>query len=685
MKKLFYFFIFTTIVALASCAQDDTVVPEVEGDFNVSFEVSTTTDETDPQAVRAYNDGKKIRDLEYAIYKKETDGTYKFIKAVDAKDFFSADSQSGTFNEKLGYKKTYVIMLWADCTDDNYILNWSRENINDCTAAIYQKDKLVSQDDNADAFFAKVEFVADESNKSIDLTRPFAQVNVCTNDYDAAVTRGFTATQTSMKVNAYTSLNLFSGAVGDKQDITFAFAALPSGEDASIDVNGTTYKRIAMNYLFAPAENEDTSITFYANNTSNSLTWDNIGIARNRRTNICGSLLSDNNWDVYYTNFDVKVMTWNVCCAWNGTDGYIAEISGKKIGHPWSVRRAAIAQRIIESDADVICLQELNCTDPVKFFRDIMQLLNGNGSNLGSNDSYYNGSILTWPVETYNGNTYYGLMIKRGSSSGFDDEGNAIIYKKSMFTDVTSNYDKSSPVGYFWLSNTPNQQSIYPDANCKRICLYKRLKHNATGKEFVVACTHIDNSHDAEDKPGYDIMNSQVQILINNLRANTLTTNEQRGYDDTEEADKLDRCPVIIGGDMNANPSISSIQRFGYNIAGGYRTEANPSNNTGSNNDFADCYVAAERAGATMTYPFGEVSRSTMVDIKYDASTNTAYVSQNGAEWDYIFMRWGNTVKSYQIHSPFDQTFVYNGTTYNNVFLSDHNAVSAVINLRYND
>lgn len=385
------------------------------------------------------------------------------------------------------------------------------------------------------------------------------------------------------------------------------------------------------------------------------------------------------------TGFDVKVMTWNVCNAYDyitidtNNDGN----KDKEVGHPWRIRRAAIAETIKNSDADVIFLQELNCIDPINFFRDILQLINGNGASLGSDDSYYNGSIFNWPVETYNGNTYYGLMIKRGSSSGFDDEGNAIIFKKSMFTDVTSNYDKSSPVGYFWLSNTPNQQSIYPNANCKRICLYKRLKHKATGKEFVVACTHIDNSHFADDGPEYAVMNGQVQILINNLRANTLTTDEQRAYEDTAEADKIDRCPVIIGGDMNANPSYSSIQRFGYNKAGGYRTIANPEGNTTADNDFADTYNVAINGAATMSYPSSAVSRSTMIDIKYNASTNTATAYQNGAEWDYIFMRWGNTVKSYQIHNPFYKSFVYNGSDYEDVFLSDHNAVSAVINLQY--
>lgn len=385
------------------------------------------------------------------------------------------------------------------------------------------------------------------------------------------------------------------------------------------------------------------------------------------------------------TGFDVKVMTWNVCNAYDyitidtNNDGN----KDKEVGYPWYIRRAAIAKQILDADPDIIMLQEMNCVSVVKFFRDILQLINGNGANLGSNDSYYNGS--SWPVETYNGNTYYGLMIKRGSTSLIEsnDEGNAIIYKKSKFTDVTSTYDTNKPVGYFWLSNTPNQESIYPDANFKRVCLYKRLRHNATGKEFVVACTHIDNSHFADDGPEYAVMNGQVQILINNLRANTLTTDEQRAYEDTAEADKIGRCPVIIGGDMNANPSYSSIQRFGYNKAGGYRTIANPEGNTTADNDFADTYNVAINGAATILYPLGTTNRSTMVDIKYNSSTDTTGATQNGAIWDYIFMRWGNTVKSYQIHRPTLTSFTYGGVTYSDVLLSDHNAVSAVINLQY--
>lgn len=707
MKKLLYFFILAIAVALASCAKDDVVLPDMEGDTVVSFTVNALDDETSPQAVRSYNDGKKIRDLEYAIYKKESDGTYKFIKAVDAQPFFAEGEQSGTFTEKLGYGKTYVIMLWADCTDDNYILNWSREDINDCTAAIYKTENLIAQDDNADAFCGKVEItVSDEAPDPINLTRPFAQVNVCTDDYEAAVTRGFTATTTGMKVNAYTSLNLFSGEAGGKQDITFALKPIPTGDDAKMPIEGKEWTRIAMNYLFAPEESEDISVTFYANSTSNTLTWDNIGIARNQRTNICGSLLSNNDdWQVYYTEFDIKVMQWNICCAWKGapigssTEGYLAEIDGVKIGHPWWVRRAAIVERIKESDADIILLQELNCTWPVNFFRDIMQLLNGNGTNLGSDDSFYNGS--PWPVETYNGSTYYGVMIKRGSythsSNGYSaDEGNAIIYKTNKFTDVTSNV--TSKNHYFWLhakSAGVDEQDVATaggqTAYSKRICLFKRLRHEDTGKEFAVACTHLDNNKEGDD---YPIQNQQVQQMLNHLKDRALTDTEDRAYEATAEADKLNRCPIIIGGDMNVNPTLSPALRFGYSIAGGYRTEANPEGNTGSNNDFANCYTATIAHHNTITYSNGssvtfttgneaEGSRSTMVDLSYDSDEGKAYYKQNDAQWDYIFMRWGNSVKSYRIWSPVSGQFTYDGTTYNGVFLSDHNAISAVINLRY--
>lgn len=387
-----------------------------------------------------------------------------------------------------------------------------------------------------------------------------------------------------------------------------------------------------------------------------------------------------------YTDFDVKVMTWNICNAYE----YIA-VSGTNVGYPWSIRRAAIAQMIEDSDADVICLQELNCTDPINFFRDIMQLLNGVDPNSWTASWDGNYSSTTWPVETYNGSTYTGRLIKRGAyaANSSADEGDAIIYKTSKFTDVTSTYDTNSNSGYFWLSTTPNEESIYSSggytANHKRICLFKRLKHKETGHEFVVAGAHIDNSNSSTDiTNGLPVMNGQVQILINNLRAKALTESEQRKYDDAANFDKFDRCPVIIVGDMNANPSHSPIKRFGYNIANGFRTTANPSGNTTADNDFADCYTVAKVANATMTYPTPTALRSTMVDITIN-SDGDASATQNSACFDYIFMRWGHSVKSYEIHRPTLETFTYydDGITYNDVLLSDHNAVSAVINLRY--
>lgn len=493
MKKLLYFFIFVTIVALASCAKDDVVMPDIEGDTMVSFEVNAIGDETSPQAMRAYNAASYVSDLEYAIYKKESDGTYKFIKNVSIDNFFAEGKQSGTFKEQLGYGKTYVIMLWADCTDDNYTVTWEND-ITACKVAIADPDALVSQDDSADAFFAKVEvLVSDAAPAPIDMARPFAQINVCTNDYDAAVTRGFTATQTSMKVDAYTSLNLFSGEVGDKDEITFALAALPTGDDATLD----GFKRIAMNYVFAPEVSENTDITFYDNSELNALNWSDIGITRNQRTNICGSLLSNNDWDVYYRIIDINVMQFNVM---NTTTAW-----------------QQIAQLAKDNNIDILCCQELQA------------------GRIGFNNIRNNLNDVPQGVEKP-----FGADVIYDRSS--DGEGTCIFYRNSKFELVSQRR--------YWLltgDDNVNQPGITSDggytAKYERFAVWAIFREKSTGIEFFVTTAHLDNqaktpNHAFSD---YYIQWCQGQTLMNHSNA------------DSKYAGTNIRRSIIVTGDMNVS------------------------------------------------------------------------------------------------------------------------------------
>ena len=124
---------------------------------------------------------------------------------------------------------------------------------------------------------------------------------------------------------------------------------------------------------------------------------------------------------------------------------------------------------------------------------------------------------------------------------------------------------------------------------------------------------------------------------------------------------------------MNATPTTKPIQRFGWNIAYGYRTTATGDGT--KDNDFADCYAATP--AASRKYPDSSTSnRGTMATISGTTAT------RNTTAFDYLFMRWGNSVKEFQIYAP-TYTFTYDGKTRTNVLLSDHCPVTAVINLRY--
>lgn len=63
---------------------------------------------------------------------------------------------------------------------------------------IFQKadfgSKMVCNDDAPDAFYYHGEIKASGTNHPIELRRPFAQINIGTDDYDTAVKAGMTVT-----------------------------------------------------------------------------------------------------------------------------------------------------------------------------------------------------------------------------------------------------------------------------------------------------------------------------------------------------------------------------------------------------------------------------------------------------------------------------------------------------------
>lgn len=122
------------------------------------------------------------------------------------------------------------------------------------------------------------------------LRRPFAQINIGTDDFDAAAAAGYTVSESTIGVATYKTLNLLSGEVSDPVTATFVKKPIPT-EDSKFSVNSKDYKYLSMSYVLVPKDKETVDIAF--DYTLTNRTFTNVPVQRNYRTNIYGSLLTN--------------------------------------------------------------------------------------------------------------------------------------------------------------------------------------------------------------------------------------------------------------------------------------------------------------------------------------------------------------------------------------------------------
>ena len=84
-------------------------------------------------------------------------------------------------------------------------------------------------------------------------------------------------------------------------------------------------------------------------------------------------------------------------------------------------------------------------------------------------------------------------------------EGCPIFYRRDKFEKTES--------GSFWLSETPEVMSKDWGSSHYRICVYVILKEIATGKEFVVFNTHLDNVSDEARINGINVILDKISTF----------------------------------------------------------------------------------------------------------------------------------------------------------------------------
>ena len=268
------------LFSAASC-QQEMLQPEVKG--GVTYEI-TLPDGPQTKGEAGYG----VYDLHYEVYKTANADALATAPLLFEKTV-EMTGNTTTVTLDLLNDQDYTILFWANKKGENYFDLTDLRQVGVRQAA--------SNNDDRDAFCGKDQLVQHDGaqSRTVELKRPFAQINIATLvnnvDYD------INPVSSLVKVSVPVKYNVFTGEpVGELDDVEYTVNTVPTGY---LTVNGTDYKKVAMNYALVPAtqDNSATVDVYYEINTNNGTvknTIPNVPVKKNYRTNIIGNLLTSN-------------------------------------------------------------------------------------------------------------------------------------------------------------------------------------------------------------------------------------------------------------------------------------------------------------------------------------------------------------------------------------------------------
>ena len=273
MKKNLFFGLFATMVLLltTACQQDEVFV---DGNATVTFKVSTPDMVTRGEQ---FSKGSLATNLQYWVY----DANGNRLADLDGKAEINSGAAT-TVTIDLAAGKTYSVLFWASAEDAPYSISAEGKTM----TVDYEGD---CNDEKRDAFYKWYTFqVNDNKPQDVELLRPFAQLNIGTNDIAKAEDAGVNVTNTAVKVQGvkaqvYKTLNFADGTVEDAVNVEFTTFTRPDGYDFPVE----GYEYLAMNYVLVPATKivvDEVVLSF----DDQTRTYTNIPLQRNYRTNVFG-------------------------------------------------------------------------------------------------------------------------------------------------------------------------------------------------------------------------------------------------------------------------------------------------------------------------------------------------------------------------------------------------------------
>lgn len=287
-KKLLKSFAAAAMSVLAIACAKEQVGPDGGGLVEATFNVDV------PEAIgtKAIGDGLTASKLYYQVF----DAEGNVIEGLGVQTA-ELSGKKATVSFQLIKDQIYNFIFWAQTAETGYYTIDETEGLKKITAN-YTTHKGAN-DENRDAFFAveKGLKIAGPVSKTIELKRPFAQVNIGTigtykvGDKEKAI--DFSEAKSLVEI-VYIPTEfspLAEKQVSKTKTTTFAAAEIPEG---NITVEGKSYKYMAMNYIFASEEGSvyDVTATLKVGGKNYTVTVPNTPLKRNWRTNIVGDFLT---------------------------------------------------------------------------------------------------------------------------------------------------------------------------------------------------------------------------------------------------------------------------------------------------------------------------------------------------------------------------------------------------------
>lgn len=300
MKHIFKTLItLTALATLFGCSREENYNPVLPEDvIHASFQLKTGS-----IATKAFSDGLSADGLLVGLYNKQGEGdnaTLTYLQDLSVTDLtkIPVSGKAATFETNLVRGQNYVLVFWAQKkTSAAYTLDFATQTLTVSTTGD-------ANDESRDAFYKVFETgTISETNfqfSGIELTRPFAQINVLApnEDVTAAALSKVIFTKSAMTVSkAPKTMNLLTGAVGDfTATYTMDAAAITEPVFGSF---AETHTYIAMNYVLGDDAKKLYDIDLDVYSTVNGeeqspihFDVDNAPAQRNYRTNIIGNVFT---------------------------------------------------------------------------------------------------------------------------------------------------------------------------------------------------------------------------------------------------------------------------------------------------------------------------------------------------------------------------------------------------------